>query len=127
MAAVGGSIESIALDGREFAVAADADSNRKLGGFENDVQANGNGTARLVKTRVPPMLDGLTLSIDDARADHEYLQGLADRNDFFPIVITYASGQSYQGRGQITAEMQVGSQNTTAQVTIMGNGVFTRQ
>jgi len=41
MASVGGSIESITLGGREFAVAADAESQRKLGGWENEVQANG--------------------------------------------------------------------------------------
>ncbi len=45
MAAVGGSIESVTLDGRTFAVAADAEAQRKLGGFENEVQANGDGTA----------------------------------------------------------------------------------
>ena len=43
---VGGSIESVTLNGRSFAVAADADSNRFLGGFVNDVQANGNGSGR---------------------------------------------------------------------------------
>ena len=84
MAAVGGSIESITLDGRNFAVAADAEAQRKLGGFENEVQSNGDGTARLIKTRVPLSLDGLTLEIDDDRADQEFLQELSNRNDFFP-------------------------------------------
>ena len=71
MAAVGGSIESVNLSGREFAVAADAEAQRKLGGFENEVQANGDGTARLIKTRVPLSLDGLTIEIDDDRGDQE--------------------------------------------------------
>ena len=90
MAAVGGSIESITLDGRGFAVAADAEAQRKLGGFENEVQANGDGTARLIKTRVPLSIDGLTVEIDDDRADQEFLQELSNRNDFFPVVISYA-------------------------------------
>jgi len=55
MAATGGSIESITMDGREFAVAADAESQRKLGGFENEVQANGNGTARIIKISSKPV------------------------------------------------------------------------
>ena len=60
MAAIGGSIQEVALQGRTFAVAADAESQRKLGGFENEVQPNGDGmTARLIKTRVTWMLDGL--------------------------------------------------------------------
>lgn len=127
MAAVGGSIESITLDGRNFAVAADAEAQRKLGGFENEVQANGDGTARLIKTRVPLSLDGLTLEIDDDRADHEFLQELTNRNDFFPVVISYASGNDYQGTAQIVGETQTSSQNATAAVSLMGPGVLTKQ
>ena len=127
MAAVGGSIESITLDGRGFAVAADAEAQRKLGGFENEVQANGDGTARLIKTRVPLSIDGLTLEIDDDRADQEFLQELSNRNDFFPVVISYASGSDYQGTAQIVGETQASSQNATAGVSLMGPGVLTKQ
>lgn len=127
MAAVGGSIESVTLDGRIFAVAADAEAQRKLGGFENEVQANGDGTARLIKTRVPLSIDGLTVEIDDGRGDHEFLQELSNRNDFFPVVITYASGSDYQGIAQIVGETQTSSQNATAAVSLMGPGILTKQ
>lgn len=127
MAAVGGSIVIVSLDGRSFPVAADADSQRKLGGFENEVQSNGDGSARMVKTRVPANIDGLTLSMDDGRGDHEFLQALVDRNAFFPAAIVYANGETYQGTLQIVGEMQVGSQATTASVTLSGPGVLTRQ
>lgn len=127
MAAVGGSIESITLDGRNFAVAADSEAQRKLGGFENEVQTNGDGTARLIKTRVPLSLDGLTLEIDDDRADQEFLQELTNRNDFFPIVISYASGNDYQGTAQLVGETQTSSQNATAAVSLMGPGILTKQ
>jgi len=127
MAAVGGSIESISLAGRNFAVAADAEAQRKLGGFENDVQANGDGNARIIKTRVPLSIDGLTLEVDDDRGDHEYLQTLANATDFFAIAITYASGVTYQGRAQITGELQASSQNATAAVSLMGPGLLTKQ
>lgn len=125
--AVGGSIESVTLDGREFAVAADADTQRKLGGFENEVQANGNGTARVIKTRVPAMIDGITVEVDDERGDHEYLQGLSNRRSFFPVAITYASGAVYQGLLQITGELQFGNQNSTASMSLSGPGELTRQ
>lgn len=127
MAAVGGSIESITLNGREFAVAADAEVQRKLGGWENEVQANGDGSARIIKTRVPLSLDGLTLNIDDGRADHEYLQALTARTDFFPVGITYASGITYQGTAMIVGEMQASSQNATASVSLMGPGILKKQ
>lgn len=124
---VGGSIESLALSGRIFSVASDSDSNRKLGGWENEVQANGDSTARLIKTRVPLSLDGINISIDDTRGDAEYLQELQDSNDFFDIAITYASGVTYQGSAQIVGETQISSQNTTATISLMGPGVLSRQ
>lgn len=127
MPAIGGSIESVSLDGRLFAVAADAETQRKLGGDENEIQANGNGTGRLIKTRVPFSIDGLTLEVDDSRGDHEFLQSLANGTDYFPIAITYASGVTYQGQAQIVGEMQVGSQAQTAAVSLMGPGELTPQ
>lgn len=127
MAAVGGSIESITLDGRIFPVSADSEAQRKLGGFENEVQANGDGTARLIKTRVPLAIDGLTVEVDDDRGDHEFLQELSNRFDFFPVAITYASGTTYQGVAQITGEMQASSQSATAAVSLMGPGILTKQ
>lgn len=127
MSATGGSIESVIIDGRNFSVAADAESNRKLGGFENEFQANGDGTGRTVKTRVGWKLDGLSLSIDDARGDLEFLQQRQNSNSNFACVVTYASGISYQGTGQITGEVQASSQNATAPITLEGPGVLTRQ
>ena len=124
---VGGSVESITWRGRTFSVAADAEVQRKLGGWENEVQANGDGTARLIKTRVPLSLDGLTIDIDDAQGDAEFLQEGQDENSFEPLAITYASGETYQGTAQIVGETQVSSQNATASVSFMGPGKLTRQ
>ena len=127
MAAIGGSIESITLDGRNFSVAADAEAQRKLGGFENEVQANGDGTARLIKTRVPLSLDGVTINVDDSRDDQEFVQELTNRNDYFSIAISYASGLTYQGTAQLVSEMQASSQNATMPISLMGPVVLTKQ
>lgn len=127
MAAIGGSIESISLASRSFAVAADAEAERKLGGFENEIQANGDGTARLIKTRGLWSITGISVEIDDFRGDAEYLQALANRPDFFPVSITYASGKVYQGTGQIMEENASSSQNATASISLSGPGVLTPQ
>lgn len=127
MPAIGGAIVSVSFDGRNFPAAADADTQRKLGGDMNEVQANGDGTNRLIKTPQPWSLDGLTVECDDSRNDQEFLQGLADRQDFWPVGITYASGEVYQGTGQIVGDLQMGNQNATAAVSLMGNGRLTKQ
>jgi hypothetical protein len=127
MVGTGGSILEVSLGGRIFPVAADAESNRKLGGCENELEMNGDGSARIVKTRVPLQLDGLTLEVDDARGDQEFLQGLADASDFFTFSATFANGTTYQGTAQIIGEFQCNSKNATAQVTLAGPGNMTKQ
>lgn len=127
MAAVGGSLESITIGGREFPVAADVEAQRKLGGWENEMLANGNGTARQIKTRVSWSLEGIVVEVDDGRGDHEFLQDRADSFSLTAIALTYASGVVYQGEGQITGDMQASSQNASAAVSLMGSGKLTQQ
>lgn len=127
MSATGGSIESVTLKGREFPATADADVTRKLGGYENELQPNGNGTARNIKTRVLPAFTGITVECDDSRGDHEFLQDIADGEELVPVAVTYASGATYQGKGTIVGELGSSNQNATASFDIMGEGKFVRQ
>lgn len=122
MSAIGGSIESISVDGRIFAVAADADATIKLGGKENEIQPNGNATARKIQTRVAWSVTGLSVSIDDSLGDLEYLQAIADGEGNVPIAITMASGTTYSGTGTIVGELAQSSQNATAAVDFSGPG-----
>lgn len=127
MPAVGGSIIAVTIRGRIFPVASDAEANKKLGGFENEVQANGDGTARLVKTRVPWAIDGLQVEVSDDRGDHEFLQEIADGLDFVAITLELASGTVYEGTGTITDEVQASSQNATATIKLGGPGNLSAQ
>ena len=123
----GGPVESVEIDGRYFAVAADSEGNRDIGGFVNEIQPNGDKTARLVKTVKPWMLDGLSLSMDDFLEDQEFIQGKADQKGFFPIVFTFASGVVYGGTGQIVDELKFANSNTTMPVSFSGGGGLTQQ
>jgi len=127
MPAIAGSIESITLDGRSFAVTADADTSRKLGGFENEVQSNGDGTARTVKTRVPWSLTGVVIEIDDTAGDQEFLQALQNSNRNVPVTATYVSGISYQATGQVVGEVVFNNQSSTASLDLSGSGEMTPQ
>lgn len=125
--ATGGSIESISIKGRDFNVASDADVSSKRGGWENEHQSNGNGTGRLIKTRVGWQLDGLAVEIDLTRDDAEFLQEIQDSGSYEDCTITYASGVTLGGRGQVVGETQYGSMATTASVTLSGPGKLVKQ
>ncbi len=127
MPAIGGSIESVELRGRTFSVAADADATRDIGGFSNEVMSNGDGTARLIKTRKPWKIDGLSLAIDDIRNDLEFLQEIADGHEFVDISVTFANGLTYQGSGIVAGDLGSSSQSATSALSLSGEGSLTQQ
>ncbi len=118
--AVGGPIEEVTIDGRRFVVAADADAERDLGGFTNEVSPNGDGSARLLKSRKTWNLGGLTLEINSVRGDQEYLQEKADSKEFFPITVTQADGAVYAGEGQLTGDIKASAMKATCPVEFSG-------
>lgn len=124
---VSGSIQAISIAGRIFPVAADADGNRSIGGFTNEVQSNGDGSARIVKTRVPWIIGGLTVEVDDTRGDQEFLQGIADSLEYKPITLELASGETWMGQGTIADAIEFSTQNGTAGITLSGPQKLERQ
>ena len=127
MAAIGGSPETITLDGREFPVTADADPTLKLGGYENEMGANGDSSSRLLKTRMPGSLTGCVVECDTARDDHEFLNEFTKNQDFRPVTITLVDGSIYQANGAIVGELSQNFQNATCGFDIGAAGEFTKQ
>lgn len=123
----GGSILEITIDGRVFPVAADADSNRDLGGFTAEQESNGDGSARKVLTRKPWSLDGIAVEVDDDRGDQEFLQDVEDSTDNVPITITYVTGITYSGLGSVTGDFTKSSMNATAGLTMKGPDKLVKQ
>lgn len=123
----GGSIQEVTIKGRRFAVAADGEVSRKLGGFEKTLEANGDGSSREILTRVMGKLDGIVLSIDDNAGDAEFLQEVADTIGQVACTITYVTGKVYTGAGSITGEIVTASNNTTCTVVLEFNGKLATQ
>jgi hypothetical protein len=122
MAAVGGTPESVSIAGREFACTADNDINRKLGGFENEKQSNGDGTTRTIKTRVPWSLGGVTVEIDNDNDDQEFLEQVQRSSDDVDITVSYVDGSTYAGQGTIVGELVYTNQNAAASFDMSGPG-----
>lgn len=123
----GGSIESISIRGRLIPVTADADAKLKIGGFETETQANGDGTVRPVKTRVPWSLTDVVIGVDDDRGDMEFLQDIADGTEDVPIVITLVTGVSWQGSGRVTGELSRSTMAGTSTLSLSGPGRLEQQ
>lgn len=122
MSAVGGPLETVSIAGREFRCTADSDINRKFGGFENEYQPNGDGSARMIKTRINWLLGGVGVEIDNDNNDQEYLEAVKDSQDDVDIVATYTDGNSYTGRGNISGELSYSNNSAAASFDLSGPG-----
>jgi len=127
MAAVGGSVQELTIRGRIFAVAADADVGRDLGGFSVSIESNGNGTVRILKTRKPWMLDGLKVEINDTQGDQAFLKEITDGNEEVVITATFADGSTFQGKGLPLEEVKRSSASATADIKLGGGGELSQQ
>ena len=127
MPAVGGPIIDLNLLGRPMSVAEDSEVTIQLGGDNNDVLMNGDGTGRLIKTLMPWTADGITIKNDHEKEDHEFVQNSANRRTFGAITIGLASGAVLQGDGQIVGEIAASSKNATVAFSLKGTGSLTQQ
>lgn len=127
MGAIGGSILEISIHGRNFSVAADADINRRLSGTVNELQFNGNNTARIITTRGGWMLGGVQVAIDPDLEDEEFLRDIIERRAFGDVTISFADNSVYSGNGTLTGEVEYSSGSATATLTLSGPGSLTKQ
>lgn len=127
MAALGGPIKEVSIRGRLFVCDGEADGNTKLGGFENEIKPNGDGSARLLKKRVPWSIMGLKISVDRNRSDQEFFKEIADAPDYVPIDVTFVDNVTYQATGQIVGEVAYSNQDATAEINLSGPGDATQQ
>jgi len=127
MAVIGGSVEEITIRGRIFPVAADSDVTINLGGIQNEVQSNGDGSARKIQTRIPWSVSGLAVQIDHVADAQGFLQEVARTPEYVPVTIKLASGAVYMGQGTIVEELESGSEASTAEITLSGPYELTLQ
>ncbi len=123
--AISGSIDRLALGGRSFSVSSENDAGIMLGGFSNEVRANGDATTRTVKTRVTWKITGVEVAISFIDGDLEFLQSLANGPDF-AVAMTLADGSTVNGTGQITGDLSGSTQGGTASLELAGQGELTQ-
>lgn len=124
MAVNGGSIESVFLAGRSFAVDAEAEVTITPNGYTNESKANGNGTGRIIKTRKLGMVEGLALEIDDSRNDLQFIQDVADGGDFEAFNITLVDGTVYYGDVQVEGDFSKSTQSSLCTIGLKGPQVI---
>lgn len=127
MSAIGGSIESMSINGRTFEVASDADAAIRTGDPDVEIQINGGGSARVIVTKMPWAIGGVVLSIDTHAGELEFLRELKSSGKMVPISITLANGDVFSGTGIPTGELTYQTANSTATVECGGPGKLDRQ
>jgi hypothetical protein len=121
MAAVGGPIREVSLDGRIYQCTSEATATIKPGIASNEVKVSGAGVPYLLQKAEPSEVDGLVLLIDNNQESMRHLDGLAAKGDFWPATITLADGRTYQGsQMQLAEKPAFNTSEGTATVKLAG-------
>lgn len=122
MAAIGGDIKSVSINGRAFPVAKDNDPGVELGYNSAEVVSNGDGSARKITKSMPWGVEGVEIVIDHARGDLEFVGTVRELSDNVPVSIIFADGSQWAGEGTITGDGKYQAGSATMTVDLMGGG-----
>ena len=103
--AIAGAMRSFTIRGRAFKVAHDGSGNKIMGGRNNEIAMNADGSFRTIQTVIPGSFNDIGVECDDSRGDQEFLQEIADSGLPEPVVATYAANISYTGDVVIAGEI----------------------
>jgi hypothetical protein len=116
-----GPLESVNINSRRFPVDGEAAAVINLGGYTNEVKANGQpGDSRIVKSRRPGKIGAIPIVIDNTRGDMEFIQEVIDSNDFVPFYADEIDGTTWEGNVQITATPEKNTKEGVMEIEIMG-------
>ena len=120
MPAVGGPFESHTINGRRFVCDADDDAQIQPQGFTNETKVAGDGSMRLLKSRIPGTLEGSNIVYDPTNGDDDFLVEARDSKEFLNYSGTEVDGTIWTGRVQITGDLKFSAKNKTVPITLTG-------
>jgi len=115
-----GDIRQFTWGGREFDVAPEGDVTMILHGIKAESTPNGNGTVHTKGTRVLGGFDGLTLSVDPARGDVEFLIAMQTGGIAKACSMTLVDKTTYGGAMLPEGDLQSSTGNGTLTVAARG-------
>jgi len=116
-----GAMRNMTIGGRGFKVSHDGSGSKQIGGSSNELQMNGDGSFRTIRSVVPGSISDVNVELNDSNGDLEYLQGLATDGTETVVVATYASNISYTGSLVIIGEVQKDEMTGLATLSFQGS------
>ncbi len=121
MSAVAGPLRRVSIDGRSFSPAGAEPPKRVLGGPQiSEIEANTDGTVRVITEFVPAQYKDVVLTLDDSQQDLEFLKSIQERNalgEGVACAFTEASNITYRGAYFIVGEVERDAGKATTTLT----------
>lgn len=114
-----GALKRIQIKGRPFAVSGENAGNRTLGGRENEVSKNGDGTVRVLQKEVTWKLADVEMATDIS--GQQFIQDIADLGEEVPIMWTLANDAIVAGIGIPTGPIEFDQMTGLLKVTFEGS------
>ena len=118
---ISGPVESIIFAGRRFPIDGEDAAKITLSGMKNEIKFNGDGSRRIIRSRVHGSIKDVNVQITHGNHDLEYLRGLQSTSDFFDVSITLCDGTIYAGSMQFIDDITEDTQQGVAAVSLEGD------
>jgi hypothetical protein len=118
---ISGPVESITIAGRRFSTDGEDAGKITLSGFKNEVKFNGDGSKRMIRSRVSGSIKDLNVQVTHRNKDLEYMSDKQSTSDFFDVSLTLTDGTTYAGSMQFVEEIEEDTQQGTISVSLEGD------
>jgi hypothetical protein len=118
---IAGPFQSHTFSGRTYKCDAEDDVTITIGGRQNEVVPNGDGTTRVKQTRLVGTMEGINLVCDPATDDMNYLLELQEKGEPFDYSGTTNDGTIWTGKIQISDRPKLSHKEGTMEVTLVGD------
>jgi hypothetical protein len=118
---ISGPVESIVFAGRRFPLDGEDAVKITLSGMKNEIKFNGDGSRRIIRSRVHGSIKDANVQITHGNHDLEYLRELQSTADFFDVSVTLCDGTIYAGEMQFVDDITEDTQQGVAAVSLEGD------
>jgi hypothetical protein len=118
---ISGPVESITIAGRRFPTDGEDAGKITLSGFKNEVKFNGDGSKRMIRSRVSGSIKDLNVQVTHQNKDLEYMRDKQSTSDFFDVSLTLTDGTTYAGSMQFVEEIEEDTQQGTISISLEGD------
>lgn len=121
----GGNVTRVTIGGNNYTTTNESTVTIVIGGRKQEKKLNSDGSVRTILTQTKAEIKDIEIAINDNET-LETLQGIINSADSVVFSVELAGGTVYSGSGNITGDLEMDTQESSAKITLTSDNPLNR-